>query len=113
VPSLGTGEVFAFGEAVAVPTRLSFRELPAEVLPKSEAVSSADTDFGRNVDQNFIDAVVDRWRSATLSNRVRLESSPDGGGAPSAAATPAEQRRLDPDRYRLIKKTAKPGQPAR
>src|SRR5207247_5969060 len=41
LPSLGTGEVFAFGEGVALPTRLKFKELPAHLLPKSEAVASA------------------------------------------------------------------------
>jgi DNA helicase HerA-like ATPase len=108
VPSLGTGEVFAFGEAVAVPTRLSFKRLPPEALPASEAVSSADTDFGRNVDQNFIDVVVDRWRNATLSKRTRMEQAEAAAAAPAApvqsapVATP--ERRLDPDRYRLLKK---------
>jgi DNA helicase HerA-like ATPase len=32
VPSLGTREVIAFGEGVALPTRLKFKELPAEIL---------------------------------------------------------------------------------
>ncbi len=121
VPSLGTGEVFAFGEAVSVPTRLSFKRLPPDALPKSEAVSSADSDFGRNVDQNFIDVVVDRWRSATLSNRARQEANQEFAQASAAAkaGSPPDQpqtqqpqtapRRLDPDRYRLLKKPAKPG----
>ncbi len=106
VSSLSTREVFAFGEAVAIPTRLSFKELPPEGRPKSEAISAADTDFGRVVDQKFIDLVVDRWRGATLSNRGRLESAPDG----SSQAAAGEQRRLDPERYRLLKKPVKAGQ---
>ncbi len=115
VPSLGTGEVFAFGEAVSVPTRLSFKRLPTEVLPKSEAVSSSDTDFGRSVDQDFIEVVVDRWRSATLSNRVRMEASQvqdnksGQAAAPVAAQATQQNRRLDPERYRLMKKPAKAG----
>ena len=40
VPSLGTREVFAFGEGVALPTRLRFSELAAEYIPRSESVSS-------------------------------------------------------------------------
>ena len=40
LPSLGTGEAFAFGEGVALPTRLKFKQLPAHLLPKSETVSS-------------------------------------------------------------------------
>src|SRR5205085_107873 len=37
VPSLGTREVLAFGEGVALPTRLRFKEVPAHQLPRSEA----------------------------------------------------------------------------
>ena len=80
VPSLGTREVFAFGEGVALPTRLRFKEIAADRLPRSEAVSDADTDFGKTVDQGFIDQVVDRWRTATLSSRVRNEPAPEPEG---------------------------------
>src|SRR5665213_2883021 len=101
VPSLGTREVFAFGEGVAVPTRLRFKEIAAEYLPRSEAVSSADTDFGKNVDQEFIDLVVDRWRTATLSGRLRSEPAPEPEAAPAKplSTTAAVQQRLDPARY--------------
>jgi DNA helicase HerA-like ATPase len=111
VPSLGTREVFAFGEAVALPTRLRFKEVPADRLPRSEAVSDADTDFGKTVDQDFIDQVVDRWRTATLSSRVRGETI---GEAEPAAPVQRPTRgakdlqlTLDAERYRLLKKPAK------
>ena len=42
VPSLGTREVFAFGEGVALPTRLRFSELAAEYIPRSESVAAAE-----------------------------------------------------------------------
>jgi DNA helicase HerA-like ATPase len=114
VPSLGTREVFAFGEAVAIPTRLRFKQLAAHALPRSEAISSADTDFGRSVDADFIDFVVDRWRSATLSTRVRPENPEPPAIAPAAPVAPAAAPaaggpRLDPDRYRLLKRAAKLG----
>ncbi len=103
VPSLGTREVFAFGEGVALPTRLKFKELPADALPRSEAVSDSSTDFGRTVDRDFIDVVIDRWRGATLNNRLRITD--DGAeGTPRAAGT-----RLDPDQYRLLRKPSGPG----
>ena len=41
LPSLGTGEVFAFGEGVALPTRVKLKQLPPHLLPKSDAVSNA------------------------------------------------------------------------
>jgi DNA helicase HerA-like ATPase len=112
IPSLGTREVFAFGEGVAMPTRLRFKDLPADRRPRSEAVSSADTDFGKTVDPGFIDQVVDRWRSATLSTRIRPEQPGDAHAAPAPPNPVAQQvatiqQRLDPDRYRLLKKPAK------
>ena len=71
VPSLGTREVFAFGEGVSLPTRLQFSKLPAEFLPRSESVSSARLDPSRGVDTAFIEAVVDRWRGASMGNSKR------------------------------------------
>ena len=41
LPSLATREVFAFGEGVALPTRLKFRELPAHLRPKGETIGEA------------------------------------------------------------------------
>ena len=41
LPSLGTREVFAFGEGVALPTRLKFKQLPSQLLPRSEVVGAA------------------------------------------------------------------------
>jgi DNA helicase HerA-like ATPase len=110
LPSLATREVFAFGEGVAVPTRLVFKNLAAEHMPRSEAVANAGADFGRSVDQDFINAVVDRWRSATLSGRPRSEPQQDATPvAPAAPAAPVQQERrsrLDPDRYKLLRKSA-------
>jgi DNA helicase HerA-like ATPase len=108
LPSLGTRETFAFGEGVAIPTRLLFSQLPPKYLPRSEAIANASADFGRSVDQEFIDTVVDRWRSATLSGRPRAEPQTEAMPTPAAPAPrPVEQRtRLDPDRYRLLKKSA-------
>ena len=41
VPSLGTREVLAFGEGVALPTRLKFKQLPENLIPQSQAVINA------------------------------------------------------------------------
>jgi hypothetical protein len=37
VPVLGTAEVFAFGEGIAMQARLRFKQLPAHLLPRNEA----------------------------------------------------------------------------
>jgi DNA helicase HerA-like ATPase len=92
VPSLGTREVLAFGEGVALPTRLKFKKLPEHLLPRSEAVSNARLDAGRGGDADFIDAVIDRWRGATMSHKVR----PDEGGGELDALAGSEFASLAP-----------------
>jgi hypothetical protein len=73
LPSLGTREVFAFGEGVALPTRLKFSELPAEVIPKSDSVGRGRMDGAKAVDTDFIAAVVQRWRGAMMSHKLTPE----------------------------------------
>ena len=77
LPSLATREVFAFGEGVALPTRLKFKELPAHLRPKGEMIGEAGA---RNVESpEFIAAVIERWRGATMSNRRMDDTSPELG----------------------------------
>jgi DNA helicase HerA-like ATPase len=78
VPSLGTREVFAFGEGVALPTRLRFKELAPQHIPHSHAITRTSMDSARNVDVGFLLAVVERWRGATMSNQARTR--PMNGG---------------------------------
>ncbi len=47
VPSLGTREVLAFGEGVALPTRLKFKQLPANLIPQSQAVINVTADSAK------------------------------------------------------------------
>jgi DNA helicase HerA-like ATPase len=81
VPSLSTREVLAFGEGVALPARLKFKELPAEFLPRSEALGKERAD----VDHDFIATVLDRWRGAMMSGR------PGSAGANGTVAPAVEQ----------------------
>jgi hypothetical protein len=78
VPSLGTREVFAFGEGVALPTRLRFKKLEPHHIPHSQAVTRANMDAAKGVDMGFLVSVVERWRGATMGNQQR---SRFGGGA--------------------------------
>ena len=68
VPSLGTREVLAFGEGVALPTRLRFKEVPVHQLPRGEASISTVPSATSGHDMHFVGAVLERWRGAT-SNR--------------------------------------------
>src|SRR5215467_5341950 len=65
VPSLGTREVLAFGEGVALPTRLRFKEVPAHQLPRSEAAIKTVPSVAAGHDMHFVSAVLERWRGAT------------------------------------------------
>ncbi|HET9904666.1 MAG TPA: DUF87 domain-containing protein [Xanthobacteraceae bacterium] len=86
VPSLGTREVFAFGEGVALPTRMHFKELPAHLVPKGEALSRGRLEAGDSVDHEFIATVVERWRGATMTQKLRLDDRPDDADDLYAAA---------------------------
>ena len=95
VPSLGTREVLAFGEGVALPTRLRFKEVPVHQLPRSEATIASVPSVTAGHDMHFVSAVLDRWRGATSqprhaerSRRRRPARRPrhDAGGSADAAA---------------------------
>src|ERR1700758_1859052 len=64
VPSLGTRAVLAFGEGVALPTRLRFKEVPVHQLPRSEATISTVPSVTAGHDAHFVAAVLERWRGA-------------------------------------------------
>jgi DNA helicase HerA-like ATPase len=69
IPSLGTGEVFAFGAGVPLPTRMKFRELPVAQRPTSEAGGNTRVAPGSSPDRDMISSVIDRWRAATMSHK--------------------------------------------
>ena len=103
LPSLGTGEAFAFGEGVALPTRLKFGQLPVQLLPKSETVSLGEE--GEATDQHMLSAVVDRWRGRTIRQRVTLErATEEARPAKPEPQAPAQQQAIDPNRFKLLKR---------
>jgi DNA helicase HerA-like ATPase len=121
VPSLGTREVLAFGEGVALPTRLKFKQLPEHLIPQSQAVINASTDPTTAVNEDFIDTIIDRWRGATMSLKQGLDggdfdtrdefsvlpaamSSAPAVPPPLVPQAPSVAPKLDPDRFRLLKK---------
>jgi DNA helicase HerA-like ATPase len=75
LPSLGAREVFAFGEGVPVPTRLRFKELPPELIPRSDAVGRSPMESDLAMDTDFLAAVVERWRGAMTNSRGKSEDS--------------------------------------
>ena len=103
IPSLGTREVFAFGSSVAIPTRLTFKELPAELRPNSEA--AGNTSSAGAVDRSLIDSVIERWRGSTMSHKVTFNEEQAEAALPirnepvplQAAAS------LDPQRFKTLR----------
>jgi DNA helicase HerA-like ATPase len=118
IPSLGTREVFAFGSAVTVPTRLIFSELPVGLRPNSEASGNTST-IAAGVDKGLIESVIERWRGSTMSHRGGYDDD-FGANEPTfpvreeAAPLQPSQGGLDANRFRTLRKPldAGPGQTA-
>ena len=110
VPSLGTREVLAFGEGVALPTRLRFKEVPAHQLPRSEATIATTPSALSGHDITFVGSVLERWRGATSHRETPNDPIFDRGvaerPAPRVPDAPMLQPSLglDPDRFSLLKK---------
>lgn len=105
VPSLGTREVLAFGEGVALPTRLRFKDVPAHQLPRSESTIFSTPVVDSSHDAHFIDTIIERWRGAT-SHREQPNDSVTTRSTPRSFEAPMLQPSLglDPDRFSLLKK---------
>ncbi|MBR1221417.1 ATP-binding protein [Bradyrhizobium sp. U87765 SZCCT0131] len=106
VPSLGTREVLAFGEGVALPTRLRFKEVPPQQLPRGEATVATVATTGRGQDMHFVASVLERWRGATTARDVPNDPSFIDKLPPRTLDSPLLQPSmgLDPDRFQLLKK---------
>jgi DNA helicase HerA-like ATPase len=109
VPSLGTREVLAFGEGVALPTRLRFKEVPPHQRPRSEATIATVPSVAAGHDMHFVSAVLERWRGATSQRDV--PNSDQGFNErpvtrPPTVESPMLQpsQGLDPDRFSVLKK---------
>src|ERR1700726_3198852 len=106
VPSLGTREVLAFGEGVALPIRLRFRKLPDHLVPRSEATISSAPSVAAGHDMHFVGAVLERWRAATSHRDLPSDGGFSERPAPRTVEAPMLQPSLglDPDRFSLLKK---------
>jgi DNA helicase HerA-like ATPase len=106
VPSLGTREVLAFGEGVALPTRLRFKEVPVHQLPRSEATIATVALVAAGHDMHFVSAVLERWRGATSQRDAPNDPGANDRPAPRTVEAPMLQPSmgLDPDRFSLLKK---------
>jgi DNA helicase HerA-like ATPase len=112
VPTLGTREAVAFGVGVPLPTRLTFAELPQHLLPRSDSFAKDSNVKAGGEDLNFIAAVVERWRGATMragSEEALRELKPAAAPEtaplqPAPALAPAAAPAADPSRIGLLRK---------
>jgi uncharacterized protein len=104
VPSLGTREVLAFGEGVALPARMLFSALPAEFVPSSEAVRNTRVANDESSPEQFIEAVVSRWRGAHLATKPTLIADPSRLAAPSVAPPIQPAASAEANRVSILRK---------
>lgn len=76
VPSLGTGEVIAFGEGVPMPARFTFRPLQPERQPRNDMSARLMDDGVAIAGAGFVGAVVERWRGATMNKAGGPDTDP-------------------------------------
>jgi DNA helicase HerA-like ATPase len=62
LPSMGNREALAFGEAVSMPMRVRFSEMPRQALPQSRMTHLRNT-MSPGETSDFVEDVVLRWRS--------------------------------------------------
>ncbi len=105
LPTLGTREAIAFGEAVALPSRMTFSCLPPEALPQSDL---ARPFFKNGADTNkldFVQGVVDRWRRCS-TEKEQIGETQEATAPDEVAATSlvSASFRLDQARMQLLKR---------
>ncbi len=81
MPTMGVGEAVAFGEGVALPTRIRFDRLPPDHLPHSATASFSEHWREDIKEPNFLHSVVARWRQQAMDLPV-----PEVGMTPAHTA---------------------------
>jgi uncharacterized protein len=97
LPSLGTREVLAFGEGIALPVRIAFSELPEHLVPTSKVKCSADPASPHSGQQEYVEAVVARWRGESSAPKHNFEPAfpaPIRENASGQPAGPSTSERL-------------------
>jgi hypothetical protein len=83
LPSLGTGEAVAFGEGVALPTRIRFDALPADAMPRS-ATAQFSKIWQKDVGEpDFLHNIVTRWRAKYRTAHHSVAAQPNETAAPA------------------------------
>jgi DNA helicase HerA-like ATPase len=102
VPSLGTREALAFGVGVPLPTRLTFAELPPQLIPRCEAFANEQALQTASYDRSFIAAVLGRWRGSMARSGANPDDATRAIRSDSVPLQPGPA--LDSSRFGLLKK---------
>jgi DNA helicase HerA-like ATPase len=106
LPSLGTREVLAFGEGVALPARIAFAELPEHLIPTSRAKAGSDVVSGHAGEQaeEHVASIVARWRGASSFKQGPTEPAV---AQPRPSEVPVQaSNRLSLDRLSILRRNA-------
>ncbi len=66
LPALGQREAIAFGDGVSLPVRIKFDEMEKQHLPRSSTARFSERWQASIGDENFLEQIVERWRTAGL-----------------------------------------------
>jgi DNA helicase HerA-like ATPase len=102
VPSLGTREALAFGVGVPLPTRLTFAELPPQLIPRCEAFANEQALQTASYDRSFIAAVLGRWRGSMARSAANQDDAARAIRSNSVPLQPGPAP--DSTRFSLLKK---------
>ncbi len=105
VPSLATRELVGFGEGFPLPTRLKFKPLSAECIPRSETFQHAAPRGEPGDERAFIKTVIERWRGAAgAKNSFGDDSGADGDFVAKPAPPAPLASRIDQIRAQILKR---------
>lgn len=104
LPTLGTREAIAFGEAAALPCRMTFKLLPPEALPRGDAGGPRTRGAFDVADPAFVQSVVDRWRRCASDKEPDETASAAVPGERAAGGHLSASSRLDQARLQLLKR---------
>ncbi len=105
LPTLGTREAIAFGEAVTLPCRMTFKQLPADALPRGDTAGPQGSGIADGTTLAFVQGVVDRWRRCVGDKPVEEPAQAAEASVERAAAGPlSASSRLDQARLQLLKR---------
>lgn len=86
LPTLGIREAIAFGEAVPIPTRMSFRALEEGLLPRNGAAEPLASRNSAAIDMDTVQDIVDRWRRSHTDRKTRADVAKPPVAVPPPAA---------------------------